>query len=148
VNIVSTLKFKHLMARHADLTGNQVESREAEARFTRMVLLLSAITEAEARFTRMVLLLSAITSLTRLIDLVASALYRTSIISPSTFDQGTLKLLVFSKSCSVIVINLTLAFDALVYLRMDKNIWRLIRSPNENRVHSFLDFSIKSNYSI
>jgi len=131
LNIVSTVKFKHLMARHADLTGNQVESREAEARFTRMVLLLSAIT-----------------SLTRLIDLVASALYRTSIISPSTFDQGTLKLLVFSKSCSVIVINLTLAFDALVYLRMDKNIWRLIRSPNENRVHSFLDFSIKSNYSI
>ncbi len=116
-NIVSTVKFKHLMARHADLTGNQVESREAEAHFTRMILLFSVIT-----------------SLTRLIDLVTTTLYRISFISPSTFDQGTLELLVFSKSCSVIVINLTLAFDALVYLRMDKKIWGLIRSLTGNRV--------------
>ncbi len=31
-----------------------------------------------------------------------------------------------------IVINLTLAFDALVYLRMDRNIWGLIRSLTGN----------------
>jgi len=116
-NTVSTVKFKRLMARHADLTGNQVESREAEAHFTRMVLLFSLIT-----------------FLTRLIDLVTTTLYRISLIWPSSFDQGFLNLLIFSKSCSVFFMNLPLSLDALVYLRMDKNIWALILGLTGNRV--------------
>jgi len=99
------------MERHADLTGNQTEARKAERRFTKMVFLLSAIT-----------------SVTRIIDMVASIFNRISVVSPGTFDQGTLELIIFSKSLTVILINIALAFDALVFLRMDKNIWGLALS--------------------
>ena len=111
INIVTVYKFKQVMERHADLTGNQTEARKAERRFTKMVFLLSAIT-----------------SVTRIIDMVTSIFNRLSVISPSTFDQGTLELVLFSKSITVIFINIALAFDALVFLRMDKNIWGLILS--------------------
>jgi len=111
VNSVSVFKFEHVMERHADLTGNQIETRKAERRFTIVVFLLSAIT-----------------SVTRIIDMVTSLLNRISVISPSTFDQGTLELILFSKSISVTLINIALAFDALVFLRTDKNIWSLILS--------------------
>jgi len=109
VNSVSVFKFKRAMERHADLTGNQIESRKAERRFTRMVFLLSAIE-----------------SVTRIIDMVTSVFNRILIISPSTFDEGTLELIIFAKTISVIIINIALAFDGLVFLRMDKNIWALI----------------------
>jgi len=119
MNGVSVYKFKHVMDRHADLTGNQIETRKSEHRFTRMVLLLSVIT-----------------SVTRLIDMAIAIPARISVISPRTFGQGTLELILFSKSLSVILINIALAFDALVYLRMDKNIWELILSftGRNNRV--------------
>jgi len=109
LNIVSRFAFKRLMQRHADLTGNQAMSRSAEDRFTKMVLLLSAVT-----------------LVTRLIDMVASTLTRISVIAPSVFNQDTIEVIIFSKSLSFILINTALAIDALVYLRMDKNIWRLI----------------------
>jgi hypothetical protein len=107
------------MERHADLTGNQIETRKAERRFTILVFLLSAIT-----------------SVTRIIDMVTSIFNRISIISPSTFEQGTLELIIFSKSTSVFFINVALAFDALVFLRMDKKVWSLILSftRRSNRV--------------
>ncbi len=111
MNVLSVFKFKNLMERHSDLTGNQAESKKAEDRFTKIAIVLSAIT-----------------SITRLIDLFTSTLNRISIISPNTFDQGTLELISFSKSLSVTFIDIAFAFDALVYLRMDKNIWRLILS--------------------
>ena len=111
MNSISVFKFKHVMERHGDLTGNQIEARKAERRFTRMVFLLSAIT-----------------LVTRIIDMVMSVFNRISIISPSSFKKVTLEHIVFSKSISVIFINIALAFDALVYLRMDKNIWALILS--------------------
>ncbi len=119
VNIVTVYKFKHVMERHGDLTGNQTEARKAERRFTRIVFLLSAIT-----------------SFTRIIDMVASIFNRISVVSSSTFKQGTLELIIFSKSLTVVLINIALAFDALVFLRMDKNIWRLILSitGRNNRV--------------
>jgi len=119
MNIVSVFKFKHVMERHADLTGNQIEARKSEHRFTRMVLFLSAIT-----------------SLTRLIDMAIAIPGRISVISPSTFGQGTLELFLFSKSFSVILIDIALAFDALVYLRLDNNIWKLVLSytGRNNRV--------------
>jgi len=110
-NIVTVYKFKHVMDRHADLTGNQTEARKAERHFTRIVFLLSAIT-----------------SVTRMIDMVASIFNRISVVSPGTFGQGTLQLIIFSKSIAVNFINIALAFDALVFLRMDKNIWSLILS--------------------
>jgi len=109
LNIVSRLAFKHLMQRHADLTGNQSMARSAEDRFTKMVLLLSAVT-----------------LVTRLIDMVASTFNRISIIAPSAFNQSNLELILFSKTLSFNFISTALAIDALVYLRMDKNIWRLI----------------------
>jgi hypothetical protein len=119
VNIVSVFKFENVMERHADLTGNQIETRKAERRFTILVFLLSAIT-----------------SVTRIIDMVTSIFNRISIISPSTFEQGTLELIIFSKSTSVFFINVALAFDALVFLRMDKKVWSLILSftRRSNRV--------------
>jgi len=119
INIVSVFKFKHVMERHGDLTGNQTEARNAERRFTRMVFLLSAIT-----------------SVTRIIDLMTTLLNRILIISPSTFGQGTIELILFSKSLTVIFINIALGFDAFVFMRMDKNIWRLVLSftGGSNRV--------------
>jgi hypothetical protein len=119
MNSVSIFKFKRVIERYADLTGNQIKARKVERRFTRMVFYLSAIT-----------------SVTRIIDMVTSIFIRISVISPSTFEQGTLELILFSKSISVILINIGLAFDALVYLRMDKNIWTLILSytGRSNRV--------------
>jgi len=111
MNIVSVFKFKYVMERHGNLTGNQIDTRKAERRFTRMVFLLSAIT-----------------SVTRIIDMITSIFNRLSIISPSSFDQGTLELVLFSKGITVILINIALAFDALVFLKMDKNIWELILS--------------------
>jgi len=113
VNIVSVFKFKRVMERHADLTGNQIETRKAERRFTRMVFILSAIT-----------------SVTRIIDMVTSVFNRISVISPGTFNQGTLELILFSKSISVIFVNIASAFDALVFLRMDKNIRSRIGRSN------------------
>ncbi len=120
VNTVSVVKFKNVMERHADLTGNQIEARKAERRFNRMVFLLSAIT-----------------SVTRLIDMVTSVLNRISVISPSTYKQGTLELILFSKSITVIFINIALGFDALVFLRMEKNIYELVLSftGRNNRVN-------------
>jgi len=107
------------MERHGDLTGNQIDTRKAERRFTRLVFILFAIT-----------------SVTRIIDMVTSVFNRILIISPSTFDEGTLELILFSKSISVIFINIALAFDGLVFLKMDKNIWTLILSftGRSNRV--------------
>jgi len=115
INIASVSTFKNVMG----LTSNQVEARKAESRFTRMVFLLSAIT-----------------LVTRIIDMVTSVFIRISVISPSTFEQGQLELIIFSKSIAIIFINISLAFDALVYLRMDKNIWGLILSftGRNNRV--------------
>jgi len=123
MNTVSVFKFKNLMERHGNLTGNQIETRKAEHRFTRMVLFLSAIT-----------------SVTRLIDMIIAIPARISVISPSAFGQGTLELILFSKSFSVILINIALAFDALVFLRMEKNIWALILSftGHNNRVNILL----------
>ncbi len=111
MNTVSVFKFKHVMERHGNLTGRQIET-----------------TNAEHRFTRMVLFLSAITSITRLVDMIIAIPARISVIFPGTFGQGTLELILFSKIVSVILINIALAFDALVFLRMDKNIWALILS--------------------
>jgi len=111
INSVSIFKFKRVMERHGDLTGNQIKARKAERRFTRMVFFLSVIT-----------------LVTRIIDMVTSIFIRISVISPSTFDRGTLELIIFSKSITVVLINIALAFDALVFLRMDKNIWALILS--------------------
>ncbi len=129
MNIVSVFKFKYVMERHGNLTGNQIDTRKAERRFTRMVFLLSAIT-----------------SVTRIIDMITSIFNRLSIISPSSFDQGRLELLLFSKGITVILINIALAFDALVFLKMDKNIWELILSytGRNNRVLTEQTFTQKS----
>ncbi len=105
INSISVIKFKHAMERHADLTGNQLEARKAKRRFTKIVFLLTAIT-----------------SVTRIIDMVTSILNRITMIYPTAFDQGTLELILFSKNITYSFINIALAFDALVYLRMDKNI--------------------------
>ena len=111
MNILSVFKFKSLMQRHGNLTGNQTDAREAEVRFTKMILFLSFIS-----------------LLTRLIDLAITIPNRIAFFSPDTFDKGTIQLLIFSKSFSFFGVNLVLALDGLVYLRMDKNIWKLIRS--------------------
>jgi len=69
------------MEKHGNLTGNQIEARKAERRFTRIVFLFSAIT-----------------SVTRIIDMITSIFNRLSIVSPSAFEQSTLELIVFSKN--------------------------------------------------
>jgi len=111
MNSVSVFKFKHVMERHGDLTGNQIEARKVERHFSKMVFILSAIT-----------------SVTRIIDMVTSVSNRIAVISPSTFGQSTLELILFSKSITYSFINIALAFDALVFIRMDNNIWALIIS--------------------
>jgi hypothetical protein len=66
----------------------------------------------------MVFLVTAI--ITRIIDMATSVFKRISTVSTSTFEQGTLELVVFLKSIAIILINISLAFDAIVYLRMEK----------------------------
>jgi len=109
MSVVSNFKFKRLMQRHAQLTGNQTEASNAEARFTKMVLIFSAIT-----------------FLTRLGDLIATVFLRIASTSPDAFKKGSLDLITFSKTVSLFFIYFALASDGLIYLRMDTNIWALI----------------------
>jgi len=118
VSIVSKFKFKRLMQRHGDLTGNQTDASHAEARFTKLVLIFATIT-----------------LLTRIGDLIATVFGRLASVSPDTFNKSSRELITISKSFSFFFINIALALDGLIYLRMDKNIWALIlRITKRNRV--------------
>ncbi len=109
INILSVLKFKDLMKRHASLTGNTVTTRKAENRFTKMVLFLSIII-----------------SQTRVIDLIISIFLRINAIAPNLFNESSRQNIIFLKGLSNLSINMAFAFDGLIYLRMDRKIWNLV----------------------
>ncbi len=111
LNIVSIIRFKILMDTHENLTDSQKKVKVTKYRFIKTVLLLSLITLT-----------------TRFIDLVTSTLNRIGSLFPSTFDQRTFELITFSKSCSFFFVSISLAFDALIYMRTDKNVWNLIQA--------------------
>ncbi len=108
LNIASILKFKNVMNNHANLTRNQIKAIKAEKSFTKMTLIISSFT-----------------SVVRLIDLFSTLANRIIIISPSTFSKFS-DYILFGRSISSLIINLTLALDGLVYLSMDNNIRALI----------------------
>ncbi len=109
MNILSVIKFKNLMTHHAEVSGNRRTSRKAEYRFTKMVLLLTSIT-----------------FIVRLIDLITMIFNRIYITSTIKFDTKTVEYIRFFKGVSVLTTNLGLALDAIVILKMDKNIWNII----------------------
>jgi len=122
LNIVSIYKFKNLMERHANLTNNQTEARMAEVRFTKMVLLLSFIT-----------------SVTRILDLIFTIGNRIYYIQPNFFQPGASDQIMFGKSLSNLIVYGAFALDALVYLTMDNNLWKLISTiTGLNKVFKFL----------
>ncbi len=84
INIVSVIKIKHAMERHADLTGNQLEARKEKPRFTRMVFLLTAHIGHSYHW------------------FGATILYRITVISLATINQGTIELILFSKASPIL----------------------------------------------
>ncbi len=108
LNILSVIKFKRQMAIHSGFSQHQNRSRTSENRFTRMVLILSIVT-----------------SFVRFIDLTGSFISRFSYMSPN-ISQSQLEILTFLKCLSVLIVNLDLSFDFLIYIKMDVNLWNLI----------------------
>jgi len=58
---------------------------------------------------------------------------RLSIIRSSAFNKDNLELILFSKTLSFNFISTAIAIDVLVFLRMDKNIWRQILNLADSR---------------
>jgi len=74
----------------------------------------------------MVILISTITIVVRLIDLIVSVFSRLSLITPKTFKKSGIELIFFSKYLSVLLMNLSISFDNIFCLRMDKKLWPLV----------------------
>jgi len=107
LDIISIIKFKSLMEMHAHLTRNQIESKKAEERFTKMVLILSGIT-----------------AVVRILDLLITIANRLYMIAPGQSNN----IITLLKSIVNLILCMSLAFDLLVYLKMDKKIWKLVKT--------------------
>jgi len=109
LSISSVYKYKILMVSHGNLTNQQIKAKEAEQRFTNMIIILSIICLT-----------------TRIFDLVASLLNRLSILRPGMFSINFITLIRLLKGLSNFVLVFIDFLDCSVYIVMDKNIWKLI----------------------
>ncbi len=109
LNIASIFKFKRFMDRHAHLTGNETDAKKSEEKFTKMVIIISAIT-----------------SITRILDLIVTIGNRTNNLAASLLSPGTQDLIKLSRSLMNLILYATFAFDASIYLKMDNNLSKLI----------------------
>jgi len=109
LSIVSVYKYKNVMVSHGNLTNQQIKAKEAEQRFTNMIIILSIIC-----------------LITRMFDLVASILNRLVILRPELFSINFIILIRLLKGLSNFVLVFVDFLDCFVYIVMDKNIWKLI----------------------
>ncbi len=109
LNAVSVSKFKRLMYTHGHLTRNQTDAKKREVRFTKMILILSSIC-----------------IVSRLMDMISSMAYRVTILNPAMFSQATIDLTVFFRNLTNLCLYAVNSLDALVYFKMDTNLWKII----------------------
>jgi len=109
LNVVTVYNFKKIMKKHGHLTKNK-----------------SAAKQAEASFTKMVILLSTFISITRFIDLITITLKRLTVINQKLFEPETIELIVFLKNLSDVFLITCFALYSLILLKMDKNLLKLI----------------------
>ncbi len=108
LNVVSVYKFKKLMNKKGHLTKNRTEGKLAEVRFTKMVFILTSIC-----------------ILSRVMDFIITFFYRLTIINRLIFSPGSVRLLLFLMSLTNLFLFAVQALDGLVYLIMDRNLWKL-----------------------
>ncbi len=109
LSILSVAKFKSAMNRQAQLTNNQLKTKKLEARFTKMVSIICTIC-----------------IVSRCLDLGASFTNRIQILDPKFFDSKTAQYIEIFKSLTNVVLFTVHAFDGIIYLKMDKNISKLV----------------------
>ncbi len=108
LNVVSVYKFKKLMNKKGHLTKNRTEGKLAELRFTKMVFILTYIC-----------------ILSRVMDFIITFLYRLTIINSLIFSPSSIRFLLFLMSLTNLFLFAVQALDGLVYLIMDRNLWKL-----------------------
>jgi len=97
------------MLSHGNLSNQQIRAKEAEQRFTKMIIVLSIIC-----------------IITRMFDLVASVLNRLVILRPDLFSINFITLIRLLKGTANFVLAFVDSIDCIVCIIMDKNIWKLI----------------------
>ncbi len=119
LSVVSVRRFKRLMDRHGYLIKNQTEAKKA---ITKMILLLGAM-------------------VTRFFDTSTSTFYRLTVVVPTLFNLSTKNILEFLKNLTALVLITCFSLNALVYLKMDKNLWKLVLKFGElKKVIKFFNF--------
>ncbi len=106
---VSVYKFKRVMNIHGHLTRNQTAARKAEVRFTKTSFLLGSIC-----------------MVSRLFDLTTSVFTLSVVLYPTLFTQKSINIISFFKSLTNFILYFVHAFDSIIYIKMDKNLWKLI----------------------
>jgi len=108
LNVASIYKFKAQMESHHALTRTEEDTKQVESRHTRIVLILMTVC-----------------IVSRLFDLAASLPFRLGTLSPSLFSNVQIEFLKLMMSLTNLFLFVSLVIDGLVYLKMDKNLWRL-----------------------
>jgi len=106
---VSVYKFKRVMYIHGHLTKNQTAARKAEVRFTKSTFLLGSICMVG-----------------RVFDLTSTVFTRLVLLYPTLFSRKIVSIISFFKSITNFILYFVHAFDSIVYIKMDRNLWKLI----------------------
>jgi len=108
LNVASIFKFKAQMESHHALTRTEEDTKQIESRHTRIVLILMTVC-----------------IVSRLFDLASSLPFRLDTLSPSLFSEVQIEFLKLTMSLTNLFLFVSLVVGGLVYLKMDKNLWRL-----------------------
>jgi len=125
INVVSIYKFKLFLERHAHLTNNQTQAKKREIRFTKMTLILTTICV-----------------LSRTFDLIAIFLNRPVNLNSAQYSTDYIKLTSLLRDAATLFIYTVHAFDGLLYLKMDTNLWKLILKIlrlDQVKIHSIIN---------
>jgi len=109
LSVVSVYKFRVRMQIHSTLSMDQARAKKAEFRFTKMTLTLSTIC-----------------IISRILDMITSLLFRMTSLNIKLFTTYDSTILHLLKSITDLILCSVKAFDGIIYLKMDKNIWKLI----------------------
>jgi len=81
--------------------------------------------KTENRYSKLVIILTTICIISRLLDLVTTILFRSSVVNPSMFTDSEVAIIIFSVNLTNLFLFVIHAADGILYLVMDSNLSRL-----------------------
>ncbi len=108
LNLASIYKFKRRVRIHHNLTRKKLNENKTENRYSKLVIILTTIC-----------------IISRLLDLVTTILFRSSVVNPSMFTDSEVAIIIFSVNLTNLFLFVIHAADGILYLVMDSNLSRL-----------------------